>query len=59
MSALTLARSFWTLDRAADARREFQRAVDEHEVPEPYLRLCLAAVDRSPATRPTMGAVGP
>ena len=59
VSALTLARCYWNLDRTDDARREFRRAIDEREAPEPYLRLCLNAVGKTwpaaatrPATRP-------
>ena len=58
VSALTLARCYWNLNRDVDARREFRRAIVEREVPEPYLRLCLNAVGKTwpaAATRPSTG----
>ena len=44
VSSLTLARCYWELNRFDDARREFDRALETGEAPEPYLRLCLEVV---------------
>jgi WD40 repeat protein len=44
VSSLTLARCYWELDKFDEARREFHRALETDEAPEPYLRLCLEAV---------------
>lgn len=41
VSHLTLARACLRLGRWADARREFEAAIDRKEAPEPYLELCL------------------
>jgi len=53
VSSLTLARCYWQLDRTADASREFRKALDRNEAPAAYVKLCLAAVEGSPTTRPT------
>jgi hypothetical protein len=47
MSALTLAHIYWRLGRQADAAREFRAA----EADATYVKLCLDAVEDSPATR--------
>ena len=39
--SLTLARCYWELNRFDEARKEFHRALEAGEAPEPYLRLCL------------------
>ena len=44
VSSLTLARCYWQLNDYDSARREFQRALDQKEAPESYLRLCLSAI---------------
>ena len=44
VSSLRLARCYWELNRFDEARREFHRALETSEAPEPYLRLCLEAV---------------
>src|SRR6185437_2626732 len=58
VSALTLARCDWRIGKSAEALREFQRAMDEKEAPEAYLRLCMGAVAHpsdpgDPQTRPS------
>jgi WD40 repeat protein/predicted Ser/Thr protein kinase len=52
VSSATLARCDWELGRLDRARREFRRALDAGEAPEPYLKLCLAAI-------PTVSGPGP
>ena len=53
--ALAAARSYWRLREWDSARRGFEAALQRKEAPEPYLRACLAVVERAahPATQPT------
>ena len=54
VSPLMLARVYWSLDRPADAAREFRAAIANREAPKPYLDLCLAAaIERQSSTRPS------
>jgi hypothetical protein len=56
--SLQMARCHWFLNRPADARREFERALQRREVPEAYLRLCIDAVNREmPATQPASAPI--
>jgi WD40 repeat protein len=48
--ALPLARCYWQSNRSAEAAREFQRAIDQKEAPDAYLRLCLEATKLHPGT---------
>ena len=44
VSSLKLARCYWELNRFDEAKKEFHRALETSEAPEPYLRLCLEVV---------------
>ncbi|MCY3017974.1 MAG: hypothetical protein NTW87_02940, partial [Planctomycetota bacterium] len=47
VSPLELARAYWLSGKPAEAKREFQKALEAKEAPECYLRLCLAGVPMS------------
>ncbi|HET6247409.1 MAG TPA: AAA-like domain-containing protein [Tepidisphaeraceae bacterium] len=47
VESLMLGRCYWKIHAFSDARREFQNALDQHQAPPAYLRLCLAALARS------------
>ena len=44
VSSLTLARCYWKMNDFEAASREFTSALERHEAPDAYLRLCLTAV---------------
>jgi WD40 repeat protein len=46
VSPLTLARCYWKLGQFNQAQQAFERALQQSEAPEDYLRLCLEAVKR-------------
>ena len=59
VAPLTLARCYWNLDRLAEARQEFQAALEESEdkAERTYLGWCLAAIDTEPQLRREAEAV--
>jgi hypothetical protein len=52
VSALTLGRCYWRLERFDDARRELAKALETGEEDADYLRLCVAALERPIAKTP-------
>ena len=47
VSPLMLARCYWNRGQDSEARKEFERALHQNEVPAGYLKLCIAAVGAS------------
>ncbi|MCY2954350.1 MAG: protein kinase [Planctomycetota bacterium] len=45
ISYLTLARCYWQLNSLPEAKAAFELALQRQEAPEPYLKLCLQALD--------------
>jgi hypothetical protein len=60
VSSLALARSYWKLNRPAEARREFGAALQQDAAPAAYLKMCIAALDDPPALpQPTTAPIRP
>ncbi len=51
VSSLTLARSYWRLNKLPEAEREFRQALANREASQDYLNLCLDAVCRARARK--------